>query len=122
MNELHDKVVTKKITSAVSVSVQRIRKEPSEVIKEGSIYSECLLRDTSEGEFSLHEKFPASSLGISQVAIAAQTQNTSVRANKELQLNCSWLLYQCVHGAGNWTIEHGQFAELQLGDAQNLQT
>lgn len=38
-----------------------------------SVYS-----DTSEGEFSLHEKFPALSQGISQVAIAAQTQNTSV--------------------------------------------
>lgn len=101
-----------------------MREEPSEVIKEGSIYSECLLRDTSEGEFSLHEKFPALSLGISQVAIAAQTQNTSVQANKELHLNCSWLLYQrvCVRGAGNWTIEQGQFAELQLADTQNLQT
>lgn len=74
-----------------------------------------LLRDTSEGKYSLHEKFPALCLGILQVAIAAQTQNMSVQANKELHLNCSSLLYQrvCVHAcaAGNWTIEQGQFAE-----------
>lgn len=69
---------------------------PSEVINEGSIYSECLLRDISEGKFSLHEKFPALCLGISQVAIVAQTQNISVQANKELHLNCSSFLYQRV--------------------------